>query len=472
MTPPGLVASGHPATTAAGLEVLRAGGNAFDAAVGAGFAAAVAEPCLTSLAGGGFTLTRTASGDEVLFDCFVAAPGLGAPAPADPAALECVPVRFGHAVQDFHVGPASVAVPGVLAGYLHVHQRLGRLELSAVVAPAVRLAHAGVEVDRFLAQLLGLLGPILGRTAEGRELFFRHGRVLGPGDRFANPALGEFLSDVGAGRRSQFGVGDLGGGVTPEDLASYRVLEREPLRVRYRGASVLANPAPSFGGRLVAHALELLEQDGPLGRPDAPTTAVRLADALVALAGHRRTLGPGSSRGTTHLSVADGEGNVAAMTTSNGSGSGEFAPGTGVQLNNVMGEEDLHVDGLGSATPGTRVGSMMSPTIVTLGDGREAAFGSGGSERIRSALTQVVVDLVDHGMDLRAAVDAPRLHWDGTRLQVEPGLPPDVLAALGQRWDVNEWSARDLYFGGVHGVEQPDEAVGDARRGGAGGVEH
>ena len=463
-----MVASGHAATSAAAATVLRAGGNAFDAAVAAGFAAAVAEPCLTSPGGGGFLLARTSAGEEVLVDCFVAAPGLGLPGPADPADLVRVPVHFGHAVQDFHVGPAAVATPGLLAGSLHVHERLGRLGLDRIVAPAVALARNGVVVDPFGARLLELLEPIVGRTTTGRSLFFRDERVLQVGDRFTNEPLASFLEDVGAGRIHGFRSGDLGGAVTDHDLAAYRVVEREPSRVRYRGAEVLTNPAPSFGGRLVTHALGLLADGPPVGRADDPQEMTRVAEALVALAGHRATLGPGSSRGTTHLSVADVEGNVAAMTSSNGSGSGWFAGDTGVQLNNVMGEEDLHPDGFGSARPGARIGSMMAPSIVEFPDGRIAAFGSGGSERIRSALTQVVLGVVDRRWPLRGAVDAPRMHWDGTRLQVEPGLSPSVLDALAGRWPVNEWPVRDLYFGGAHGVELPGEAVGDPRRGGVG----
>jgi gamma-glutamyltranspeptidase / glutathione hydrolase len=233
--PLGLVAAGHPATAAAMAGVLRDGGNAVDAAVAGVLAAAVAEPCLTSPAGGGFLMVRTAAGEEVVLDCFVAAPGLGA-GPADPAGLECVPVHFGHAVQDFHVGAASVATPGVLTGCLEAHERWGRLDLDRVVAPAVALARHGVEVNAFLAQLVGLLMPILARTATGRALFFRDEGPLRVGDRFTNPGLAQFLSEVGAGVRHRFRADELGGAVTATDLASYRVVPRPPRRTTYRGS--------------------------------------------------------------------------------------------------------------------------------------------------------------------------------------------------------------------------------------------
>lgn len=463
----GLVASGHPATTAAAVRLLRDGGSAADAAVGAVLAAAVAEPCLTSPGGGGFALVRTAAGDEVLVDAFVAAPGLGRAATTTGGELVRVPVDFGHAVQDFHVGPGSVAVPGLLDGLLHLHERFGRLDLAAVVAPAVRLALHGVEVDAFGAHLVGLLAPILGRNETGRELFFRAGRPIEVGDEFTNERLGEFLDELGRGQRSGFRPGELGPGVTSRDVDGYRVVEREPLRLRYRDAEVVTNPPPSFGATLVAHGLALLADGGPLGPPGDAARAVRLGEALVAMAEHRRRLGPGAVRGTTHLSVADAEGNVVALTSSNGSCSGEFAGDTGIQLNNVMGEEDLHPAGLGTAVPGTRIGSMMSPTFVE-GGGDLVAVGSGGSERIRSTITQLVVHLVDDGWDLARAVEAPRLHWDGTTMQAEPGLPPEELDAVGGRWPLNRWPRRDLYFGGAHGVAVGRSSVGDPRRGGAG----
>jgi len=471
---PAVVAGGHAATVDAAAEVLAAGGNAFDAAVAGGCTAAVAEPCLTSLGGGGFAVARTAQGRELVADFFVTAPGLGAGIPNDPSRLDAVAVRFPSAVQEFHVGPASVAVPGVLAGYLHLHATHGRLPLADVLAPPVRHARQGVVVDRHQSDLFALLDPILQRTPTGRELYFRDGRTLVEGDVMVNPALGEFLADIGAGRRTGFTVEELGGtrgavDVTAEDLAAYEVISREPLVVDHRGARLAINPAPSFGGRLVVHALEQLADAAPMRRSTDADAVVALAGALVSLHDYRRTLGEGTSTGTTHLSVVDGEGNLVAMTTSNGSGSGEFADGLGVQLNNMMGESDLHPGGFGSMAPGGRIGSMMAPGVLVSG-GRSVVLGSGGSERIRSVISQLVVRLVDAGEDLTAAVSAPRLHWDGGVLQAEPGWSPEVLGALRERWPVNEWMDRDLYFGGAHLAADDAEVAGDPRRGGAGRV--
>jgi len=153
------------------------------------------------------------------------------------------------------------------------------------------------------------------------------------------------------------------------------------------------------------------------------------------------------------------------MTTSNGSGSGVTLSDTGILANNIMGETDLHPGGFHRSPPGVRVGSMMAPTILER-DGAAVALGSGGSERIRSALTQVLVGLLDDGRSLEEAVVAPRLHWDGAMLQIEPGFDEGALATLERTWAVNRWELGDLYFGGVNAVSTDGDAVGDPRRGG------
>ena len=240
------------------------------------------------------------------------------------------------------------------------------------------------------------------------------------------------------------------------------------MRALYRGAELVTNPPPSFGGSLVLTALGELERHAP--QDGSRFCTARLAGALVRMS-ERHVAGPTAVRGTTHVSVVDADGGLAALTMSNGSCSGVFAPGTGIQLNNVMGEADLHPHGLEATAAGVRIGSMMAPAVLRTPDGTRTALGSGGSERIRSALMCTLVGLVDRGEPLAAAVAAPRLHWDRSVLQVEPGLPGDVVAMLRSARPVSEWSARDLYFGGVHAVAHRSDgsvdAVGDARRSGA-----
>ena len=167
------------------------------------------------------------------------------------------------------------------------------------------------------------------------------------------------------------------------------------------------------------------------------------------------------------MTVVDADGNVASMTTSNGETSGDVVPGTGVLLNNMLGEDDLHPDGFHAGPSGQRVPSMMAPTLVLDASGEVVlALGSGGSKRIRTAIGQVVAAVVAHGRDVAEAVEAPRVHWDGTAVQVEPGLPGDAMEALRKRWNINQWPARNLYFGGVHAIQSGKTGAGDPRRGG------
>jgi len=496
----GTIAAGHTATADAAAAMLDAGGNAFDAVVAAGFASSVCEPGFTSLAGGGFLLARTAAGRDTLIDFFVDTPGRGRPDGAPEPVFEEVSVRFAAADQTFHCGPGSVAVPGTLAGYLHIHRTLGSLPLADVVAPAASLAIGGVEVSATQAHDFALLAPILARTDASRAIFFPRGALLAEGDVLHNADLGAFLLALGDDPAATFYQGDLaqhvvdqlgagGGLMTREDLAAYRVIERRPLEFTYRDRRILTNPPPTFGGALLAVALRRIDRLGPPPPSGSPELAVLLATVMAevdadrrhghpeVLAALRGELGDDPTqrtqvnRGTTHVTVADDAGNVAAMTTSNGECSGDVIDGTGISCNNMLGEDDLHPDGFHAAPAGLRVASMMSPTFVIdpLHGRVELALGSGGSKRIRSALLQVLVAHVDHGIELRAAVEAPRIHWDEDHLEVEPGLDPAVLRALADVARVNEWPERSMYFGGVHAVEPGPSgtAAGDTRRGGA-----
>ena len=173
-----------------------------------------------------------------------------------------------------------------------------------------------------------------------------------------------------------------------------------------------------------------------------------------------------ASGGTTHVSVCDAEGNAASMTTSNGEGSGYCVPGTGIMLNNMMGEDDLHPEGFHVSPPGMRVASMMAPSLLLIDDRVQLVLGSGGSKRIRTAMLQVIGNVVDFAMSPRAAVEAPRLHWDGQHAQVEPGFAEAALVDLAARWPLNRWPVQDVYFGGVHAVAPDGQGAGDPRRGG------
>lgn len=477
--------------------MLRAGGNAYDAAVAAGFAGAVAEPSLTSLAGGGFLLAVPRGDDAVLFDFFVDVPGLGRSAPEDPLdGMTAVTIRFRGDEQVFHVGAGSLAVPGALAGYLHVHARLGRLDLAEVVRPAIALARSGVVLGAGQAAVVRLLEPIMTLEPEGRARYGgRDGRPFADDQRVTNEPLAAFLEDVAAERRRGFGDADLGprivadlaargGRLTLDDLAAHRVIEREPLDVTVSGLRIRTNPSPSYGGELVVRALAALGSDPTaLGAAGSAVRLGRLTDVLDEVTRWHRERGtverdavggtpqrPNARRGTTHVSVVDDDGNLAAMTTSNGATSGVHLADTGVMANNVMGEEDLHPLGFGRLPPGMRIGSMMAPTVIQRAGHPAVALGSGGSERIRSALTQVVALMVHDGYGLAAAVGAPRLHPGADAVQLEPGHDAGAVAALAAIRPVNVWDAQDLYFGGVNAVDAHGGHAADPRRGGASGT--
>jgi len=495
----GVVAAGHPLTAEAGAAVLRDGGNAVDAAVCAVLASFAVESPLTGFGAGGHMMVHE-GGETTLIDFFVAAPGLDG---IDRAAeLVPVPVRFdAETTQTFYVGPASCGVPGTAAGLAHALDRFGTRPLSDLVGPGVRLARVGAPVNHGQAYILDILAPIHERMPGTRELYSPGGRPLGEGDVFRFPELAEALERYGAEGPEPFYRGEVaaaisdfvvgnGGLVGPGDLASYEAIERKPIDTPFRGAEVLTNPPPSSGGILIAYTLGLLERFGPQSGPEQLVLAMEAANSRRDLAFAESLYEEGMEVGfldpigldlaaadllgsTTHISVLDAAGSCATVTCSNGSGSGVLVPGTGVILNNMLGEEDLNPAGFHAIAPGRRVPSMMAPTVV-LRDGEIVlALGSAGSNRIRSAILQTVVRAVEQGYPVQAAVEAPRLHFEGGIVQAEKGVDPAALDRLEERgWEVARWPSLNLFFGGVQAVSR-DPATGelggggDPRRGGA-----
>jgi gamma-glutamyltranspeptidase/glutathione hydrolase len=303
------------------------------------------------------------------------------------------------------------------------------------------------------------------------------------------------------GRPLVAGCAAHGGHLTRQDLESYRIERRTPLTVERFGARFALNPPPALGGLLVGLGLSLLPVDGLAAAgfgsrthlqrlvrvlaaidderrdrrihtlpPEEATACLVDAERLAGLA--RRLDAPVARRGTTHISVVDAEGNAAALTLSNGSGSGYLLPGTGIMLNNMLGEDDLSPDGIGSWPTGRRMGSMMAPTLVETADGRRIVLGSGGSNRIRSAILQVLGNLQVFGQPLEIAVAAPRLHWERDTLSIEPGFEEGVIATLAaEAATIERWEKPSMFFGGVHaamrGRDGLLDAAADARRGGA-----
>lgn len=515
----GAVACGHPATAQAAAEVLRDGGNAFDAALAAMCAATVAEPVLCSLAGGGFLLAKPADEMPVVYDFFVDTPRHRRPLEE----LDFFPIdaNFGTTSQEFHIGLGAMATPGMVKGLFEISQSLGRMPMQRIVAPAVRMAREGVPLRPIEQYICEVVGPILTAYAEARESFTvrepgsgQH-RLPHSGEKLPQPALADSLEALAKEGEQLFYQGEMGklivricaeagGQITQEDLTSYRVERRQPLTVNFRNARIATNPPPSSGGILIAFALTLLEDAvaadlGPgalavLARAMSQTNKARLEADLnggqtgnarpellfdsALVARYRAAVAgrPYCPRGTTHISVADAAGNLAAVTLSNGEGCGIMLPGMGIMLNNMLGEEDLNPGGFHCWQAGQRMTSMMAPTILTEEDGTETAVGSGGSNRIRSAILQVLLNLIDRRLSLADAVAAPRLHVERGVAHFEAGHPDDALEALAAEVDqLRPWPQTNLYFGGVHGVRRHAdgsfEAVGDSRRGGTASIE-
>jgi gamma-glutamyltranspeptidase/glutathione hydrolase len=484
----GIVAAGHPLTAAAGADALRAGGNAVDAAIAAMLTSFVAEPLLTGLGAGGYMLVSPPEGDPVLLDFFVEAPGAGVDA-ADRAPLEAVEVSFGDAVQVFNVGAAACGVPGNPAGVWAASERFGKLPLADLAGPAAALARAGVEVTPEQAYVYEILAPITLSSEAVLARFMPDGRIMGAGDVWRDEELAGTLERLGREGPEPFYRGDIaaalvaevgarGGAVSAADLAGYAVVPREPVRVGYRGREVLTNPPPNAGGILLAYALAVLDRAPP--PPDAPAlvAAMRAAHAertpefLAGLAepGFAARFAESHLGSTTHIAALDADGWACSVTCSNGEGSGVMVPGTGIHLNNMMGEEDLSPLGFFTHPPGRRLPSMMAPTVVRAGGVPQLVLGSAGSNRIRSALLQVIVNAVDLGLDAGAAVRAPRLHDEAGIVYSEPGIDLAALEAAGET--VSLFRALNLFFGGCQAVERDPETGalsggGDPRRGGA-----
>lgn len=446
------------------------------------------EPLLTGLGAGGYMLVCAPEQEPVLLDFFVEAPGRGAT--DERAPLLPIEVSFGEAVQVFHVGAASCGVYGLPAGLAEASRRFGSMGLDELTRPAAALARAGVALSSQQAYVVRILGDILLTTPECAALYARDGKLLREGEKIVNPELGDALDRLGNEGPEPFYRGDIaakvaewvlerGGALTSSDLAGYEAVTREPVRVRYRGAEVLTNPPPSAGGTLIGFALALLEREA------SPPTLAAIVEAMERAQAERT---PDFLEGleepdfldrffanrlgsTTHISVLDADRRACSVTCSNGEGSGMVVPDTGIHVNNMMGEQDLNPLGFHSHAPGRRMPSMMAPTVVLdgVGGSPRLVLGSGGSNRIRSAILQTIVNVLDRRMDAAAAVLAPRLHVEEGILYAEPGVELAGMARPDR--EIAQFRDRNLFFGGVHAVQR-DPATGalsgggDPRRGG------
>lgn len=504
----GAVATGDRHTTQAAAEILQEGGNAVDAALAALACACLAEPILASLGAGGYLLAQPANGRPLLYDFFVQTPRKKRPE----ADLDFVSVHadFGPDTQEFHIGHGAAATPGVVQALAEIAAEHGRMPLARILVPAISRAREGIAFSPMQAHLLQVVEPIvradpameaLASKSDGKNL-------LEPGDIFAWPALADMLEAIAHEGPRLFYEGEIaaamadasasgGGHLTMEDFKSYRVEKRQPLSLDFRDWQLAVNPPPAAGGAMIGLMLKLLEAGPPLPAGSSIERYDRLSQAMGLVNRIRRDLCGGSEpdyhqlldpdllagyldgsapepqtvRGTTHISVADAAGNIVALTVSNGEGCGRLAPFGGFMLNNMLGEEDLCPGGFHTWRPNRRMSSMMAPGVAIDRAGRRVGFGSGGSNRIRTAITQVLANLIDGGMALAEAIEAPRLHLEPDMLHVEGGIEPDLIPEADQYAKSSRfWPGQSLFFGGVHlAAWQPGtkgEAAADPRRGG------
>jgi gamma-glutamyltranspeptidase/glutathione hydrolase len=485
------IASAHPLATAAGHEILKRGGNAFDAAVAVAAVLAVVEPYASGLGGGGLWLLRRASDDRaVMVDARETAPA--------GVKREMYVDGSGKPVQGATTrGGTAAAIPGAPAALVHVAGNYGALPLAETLAPAIRHARNGFSVDERYARLAGLRERFLRQEAEASRIFLEDGRAPREGWSLRQPELAATLERLAREGNGGFYTGPIAralvesvnqaGGVWElSDLSGYRVVERAPLSFQYRGAVVTTATLPSAGGIALAQSLQMLERfetadarsprdahlviealrrafrDRAAFLGDADFSAVpveRLTSrayanqraatidpaAATRSEAPEREPGAGGSGNTTHLSVVDAAGNrVAATLTINLLfGSGVVARGTGVLLNNEMDDFTVHADvpnsfrlrggEVNAIAPGKRPLSSMTPTFVEDAKG-VLVVGAPGGSRIVSQVLLAVLDYVHAPVvDLAAIVRAPRYHhqWWPDRVEVEPeGFPPAWRAAL------------------------------------------
>lgn len=460
MLTPSAVAAGHPATTDVGVRLLRMGGTAADAAVGAMLAACASETIFTGLSGGGFaTYFEAATGKVTCLDFFCAAPGLDGD--VKPGPMRPVNIRFGQVPVPYEIGGASVAVPGVPAGAGAIHDRWGRLAWEDVIAPARELARHGVPIPAAQARTLPMLVEAM-LLDQGGPAYAPGGELLRGGDRLYHAGLADALNELAEHGPDALYKGRLGhllvdvvradgGCLGPADLALYQVKELPVRRAEIAGVTILGRDDLN---RTVA-TLRTLPSD--LASMTPPLRAVALAKAL------RNVVYDGLGD-TTNITAVDASGNACVITTTLGLGAGLWLPGYGVHLNSMLGEGELMT---GEPAPGERIASMMCPLVAVDADGSLVlAIGSAGASRIRSALMRTLIGVLVDGMSVPEAVNAPRLHAVGDLAHVEPEFPVEDAEALEDNgFEVNRWTERNHYFGGVSAVGVGGYS-GDPRRDG------
>ena len=507
----GVVAAGSTQTAEAGIEILRNGGNAVDAAVAAAFAVSAGEPTVTSLGGAGIMTIFDAKTQTLqVCDFFSNAPLMK---PSEQPNLDFfgIDLDYGPTQQTFFVGRGSAAVPGVIPGLGTVHQTYGSMPFDSLLEPAIRQLKEGVSLGPRQRAMGEFLEPILTREAEPRKWFSSEDGYLAEDNLFMLPELASTLTDMQNLGWQRFYDARLvpemletfgphnGGLLQPADFESYRPIFRTPNETQFFDHRVFTVPSPAAGGPMIALMLSLLNQESlrslaPEAFIKALCAAQETADQarMRHLSGHaplnptaqtaafetrRKTLDgtsnvAGGPASTTHISVVDRSGNAVAVTLSHGESNAYNIGQTGIMMNNFLGESDLLPQGFGTAEPGARLATMMSPTIALGPEGRIISLGTGGANRIRSAILQSLWHLIAGHTPPRGAVDAPRLHYEDGTLSIETFDRIADLSVLRDYIpdDVTLFAEPNLYFGGINCATRDGHGglngAGDPRRGG------
>ncbi len=484
----GIVVAGHEATANIAIEVLKDGGNAFDAAVAAMLVAFNSEPCMSSPGGGGFANIHTKDGHAEILDFFCQTPKSKKTA----AESDFYPfnINFGGTTEDFYIGHASHAVPGMLAGIFKMHELYGSIPIKTLVEPIIEITKKGIGLDPFQHMDIVLLENMMNQSPRALEIFTRNGKPLEIGQTLHMPALSDFIDAISREGPRLFYEGEIagkicldskmkGGNLTMDDFKSYKVIRRKPIEIDYRGKKIRTTTFPSLGGAIIALGLGELSKEEIKGSHLSQAHLDRLVPILKKmeytnrnpenLAKHldlyENVLFSKKWGSTTHFGVLDKEGNAVSITISNGEGSGYIIPGTDCFMNNMLGEAALLPDGFFSWKEDTRLFSLMSPTIVSnKGKEIEIITGTGGAGRIPGSILQTLHYLIDYELDVEEAVHSPRMHLTEKELNVEPGFEGEV---RDSDLDVSIWDDLHMYYGGVHTITKKENeirGVGDKRR--------
>ena len=452
------VAGGHKDTVESASNILKEGGNAFDAAIAGVFASMSCEYLYTGAASGGAMLVKKNGFSADIIDFFVETPPIN---PSKVKDFKAINADFGDTKQEFNIGAGSVGIPGTLPGLIHIHKEYGSLPFSVLVEQAIDLSKKGCLISKNQEYLSEVLSPIISSSEVLESLFIKDGSLLKEGDLFINTEFASFLDQFLYEDATTFYRHEVcplfynsfkeGGIIELKNLQEYTPKKRAPLELKYRGHQIFMNPEPSTGGTLINAGLKQLSGLDVVSKQD-------IEGALHKIKKFKDQDMVGS---TTHLSVIDKENNVASVTTTNGVGAGFTVPGTGIMPNNMLGEKHLNINGFHNWKSQQRIPSNICPTLIVDKNNNLTTLGSAGSSRIISATMSVISNLLNNEMSLKRSISKSRIHLEGDTLHCEPsdGHPEYKTE------NVVIWEAKNMYFGGVNACSSFD-SVGDERRSG------